>query len=89
MSGKSDWGKTTLKNNLLLRPGWLDYDRLHVFGKSLHQPIYQILEKALKKGYSKDNIRKQLSIKDKCSASLIDMVDTLPHRGTVVHFRAM
>ena len=33
--GKSVCGKTTLLLNLLLRPGWLDYDNLFVFGKSL------------------------------------------------------
>ena len=31
--GKSGCGKTTLLLNLLLRPGWLDYDNLCVFGK--------------------------------------------------------
>ena len=31
--GKSGCGKTTLLLNLLLRPGWLDYDNLFVFGK--------------------------------------------------------
>ena len=50
--GKSDCGKTTLLNNLLLRDGWLDYDRLYVFGKSLHQPIYQLLRQALGKTIS-------------------------------------
>ena len=44
--GKSDCGKTTLLNNLL-RSGWLDYDRLYVFGKLLHQPIYQLLLSAI------------------------------------------
>ena len=38
--GKSSCGKTTLLLNLLLRPGWLDYDNLFVFGKSLFQPEY-------------------------------------------------
>jgi ABC-type glutathione transport system ATPase component len=33
--GKSGCGKTTLLLNLLLRPGWLDFDNLQVFGKSL------------------------------------------------------
>ena len=33
--GKSGCGKTTLLLNFLLRPGWLDYDNLMVFGKSL------------------------------------------------------
>ena len=36
--GKSGCGKTTLLLNLLPRPGWLDYDNLCVFGKSLFQP---------------------------------------------------
>ena len=36
--GKSGCGKTTLLLNLLLRPSWLDYDNLFVFGRSLFQP---------------------------------------------------
>jgi len=32
--GKSGCGKTTLLLNLLLQPGWLDYSKLSVFGKS-------------------------------------------------------
>jgi len=43
--GKSSCGKTTLLLNLLLRPGWLDYSKLSVFGKSLFQPEYKILKK--------------------------------------------
>ena len=31
--GSSNCGKTTLILNLLLKPGWLDYDHLFVFGK--------------------------------------------------------
>ena len=46
--GKSGCGKTMLLLNLLLRPGWLDYDNLYVFGKSLFQPKYCILKKAFK-----------------------------------------
>ncbi len=36
--GKSGCGKTTLLLNLLLREGWLDYNNLKVFGRSLFQP---------------------------------------------------
>ena len=43
--GKSGCGKTTLLLNLLLRPGWLDYNNLQVFQKSLFQPEYKILRK--------------------------------------------
>ena len=50
--GKSGCGKTTLLINLLLRPGWLDYNKINILGKSLFQPEYHILKKALKKNYS-------------------------------------
>jgi len=43
--GKSGCGKTTMLLNLLLQPGWLDYSKLSVFGKSLFQPEYRILKK--------------------------------------------
>ena len=33
--GKSGFGQTTLLLNFLLRPGWLDYNNLSVFGKSV------------------------------------------------------
>ena len=76
--GKSDCGKTTLLNNLLLRSGWLDYDRLYVFGKSLHQPIYQLLRRALGKGFSKEDIRDLIAVEDQFPISLVDVVDALP-----------
>ena len=44
--GKFGYGKTTLLINLLLRPGWLDYNNINIFGKSLFQPEYHILKKA-------------------------------------------
>ena len=54
--GKSGCGKTTLLVNLLLNPGWLDYNHLYIFGKSLHQREYQILKRAFEKGLSKAQI---------------------------------
>ena len=54
--GKSGCGKTTLLLNLLLRPGWLDYDNLCVLGKSLFQPNIKYLKKLLKKIYQKSAI---------------------------------
>ena len=44
--GTSRCGKTTLLINLLLRPGWLDYNNINIFGKSLFQPEYHIIKKA-------------------------------------------
>ena len=45
--GKSRCGKTTTIFNLLLQPGWLNYNHLYVFGKSLHQQEYMVLRKGL------------------------------------------
>ena len=52
--GKSGCGKTTLLLNLLLRPGWLDYNNLCVFGKSLFQPEYRIFKKAFEENLPKE-----------------------------------
>jgi ABC-type dipeptide/oligopeptide/nickel transport system ATPase subunit len=50
--GKSGCGKTNLLLNLLLNDFGdipiLDYNHLYLFGKSLHQPEYQLLVNALK-----------------------------------------
>lgn len=54
--GKSGCGKTTLLLNLLLRPGWLDYNNLQVFGKSLFQPEYRIIKKAFEVKLPKEAI---------------------------------
>lgn len=54
--GKSGCGKTTLLLNFLLKPGWLDYDHLYVFGKSLFQPEYRILKKAFEEKLPKEVI---------------------------------
>ena len=54
--GKSGCGKTTLLINLLLRPGWLDYNNINIFGKSLFQPEYHILKKAFEEKLPKEVI---------------------------------
>ena len=50
--------------NLLLRPGWLDYDNLCVIGKSLFQPEYKILKKAFKENLPKECILKLFNMRD-------------------------
>ena len=42
--------------NLLLQHGWLDYNHLYVFGKSLHQQEYKVLRKRFEAGLSKQQI---------------------------------
>lgn len=54
--GKSGCGKTTLLLNLLLNTGWLDYNQLSIFGKSLFQPEYRILKKAFEEKLPKEAI---------------------------------
>ena len=54
--GKSGCGKTKLLINLLLRPGWLDYNNINIFGKSLFQPWYHILKKAFEEKLQKEAI---------------------------------
>ena len=54
--GKSGCGKSTLLINLLLRPGWLDYNNINIFGKSLFEPEYDILKKAFEEKLPKEVI---------------------------------
>ena len=54
--GKSGWSKITLLINLLLRPAWLDYNNINIFGKSLFQPEYHIFKKAFEEKLPKEVI---------------------------------
>ena len=56
-------GKTTLLINLLLRPGWLDYNNINIFWKSMFQPEYHILKKAFDEKLPKDVIIRLFEIK--------------------------
>ena len=51
--GKPECGKTTLLINILLRPGWLDYNNINILGKSLFKPEYHTSRKLLKRIYQK------------------------------------
>ena len=42
--------------NLLLQTGWLDYNHLYIFGRSLHQPEYKILKYGLEKRLTKEQL---------------------------------
>ena len=69
--GKSGCGKTTLLLNLLLRPGWLDYDNLYVFGRSLFQPEYRILKKAFEENLPKEYILRLFNMRDEIQNSQV------------------
>ena len=53
---KCGCGKTTLLINLLLSPGWLYYNNINSFGKSLFQSEYHILKKTFEKKLLKEVI---------------------------------
>ena len=69
--GKSGCGKTTLLLNLRLRPDWLDYDNLFLFGKSLFQTEYKILKAAFEEGLPKEYILRLFNMRDEIQNSQI------------------
>ena len=71
--GRSGCGKTTLLLNRLLRPGWLDYDNLCVFGKSLFEPEYQILKTAFEENLLKESILRLFEMRDEIRDSQIPL----------------
>ena len=54
--GKSGCGKSTILIHFLLRPGWLDYININIFGRGLFQPEYHILKKAIEEKLPKEVI---------------------------------
>ena len=82
--GKSNSGKTTLLLNLLLQPNWLDYDHLYVFGKSLHQQEYRILQKAFTSGLSKTQISNVFENQDEITMNPLELIDCYVNQGGVV-----
>ena len=55
--GRSGAGKTALITYLLLEPEILDYNNLIVYGRSLHQSEYQLMQAAFNKKLSKAQIK--------------------------------
>ena len=55
--GKSGAGKSVFLTYLLLEPEMLDYDNLIVCGPSLHQPLYNIMNKGFSMNLSKGQVR--------------------------------
>ena len=53
---KNNCGKNTILLNLLLQLEWLDYNHLYVFGRSLNQMEYIILQKGFEIKLSKEQV---------------------------------
>jgi len=75
--GKSGCGKTALLLNLLLRPGWLDYSQLSVFGKSLFQPEYKILRKGFEEQLPKETIMTVFKNRDEIQREQISPIQLI------------
>ena len=54
--GKSGAGKSVFLTYLLLEPEMLDYDNLIVCGPSLHQPLYDVMNKGFAMNLSKNQV---------------------------------
>ena len=57
--------------NLLLQPGWLDYNHLYVFSKSLQQQEYKVLRKGFEGGLSKQQISNVFNSQEMLQSPLI------------------
>ena len=75
--GKSGCGKATLLINLLLRPGWLDYNNINIFGKSLLQPEYHILKKAFEEKLPKEVIIRLFENKNEITDLVISPISVV------------
>jgi ABC-type proline/glycine betaine transport system ATPase subunit len=77
--GSSGCGKTNWIRNALIQPDkqWLDYNRLYIFGKSLHQIEYQIIKRAFELNLSKNDIFKIFSRQHYIHESGIDVFDVI------------
>ena len=78
--GKSGAGKSVFLTYLLLEPDMLDYDNLIVCGPSLHQPLYNIMNKGFSMKLSKDQVRSIFKHQDRISQK-VDCVDDLFEGG--------
>ena len=71
---KSGCGKTTLLIHHLLRPGWLDYNDINIFGKSLFQPLYHILKKAFDEKLPKEVITRLIENQNDITDLIISLI---------------
>ena len=72
--GPSACGKSVVLFNLLLQDGWLDYNHLLVFGNSLFQKEYRIVQEGFEKNLKKSEILNLFRNQD-----FMDPFDALEH----------
>ena len=67
--GGSGSGKTFRVFNMLLRPGFLDYDTLHIYSPTLYQDEYKMLIAGLRNKLNKEDIIACFSNQDKINSN--------------------
>ena len=83
--GKSGCGKTTLLLNLLLQPGWLDYNALKIFGKSLFQPEYRIIKAAFEQKLPKEMILELFKMREEIQQNKEDPIEIVKSLPKITH----
>ena len=68
--GSSGYGKTQLLFKMLLTPGYLDYDNLIIFSKTISQDEYQILYHSFLNKLSKESVNKIFEEQDQFDSIL-------------------
>lgn len=66
--GSSGSGKTFRVFNMLLRPGYLDYDTLHIFSPTIYQDEYKLLIAGFQNKLNKEDIVQCFQHQDKLSS---------------------
>jgi hypothetical protein len=66
--GSSNSGKTFRVFNMLLRPGFIDYDTLHIFSPTLYQDEYKLLISSFQNKLNKEDIIKCFENQEKLSS---------------------
>ena len=88
--GRSGCGKTSALFKILLVNGWLDYNELHVYSKSLHQLEYKILKARFDKGHSKSDIVKMFNESNNFNVTVDEYIKNLPtkskHKSSIAFY---
>ena len=79
--GPSGCGKTSLLLKMLLESGWIDYNELYVYSKSLHQAEYKLLKAGFERGYNKSDIVKFFKESNHINVSVEEYIGKLPTKG--------
>ena len=82
--GRSGCGKTSVLMRLLLEENLLDYNKLFICGKSLHQIEYQILKYGFENRLDKQHIVNLLKINDQINELNLDPIDLIKTFGCVL-----